>query len=84
MLSGAGGDTFWYQQAFLDSAASDMCFGYGDQSAAIHVTVDVSDFLIMPSNGMPTMSPPKRIRNVSHIVSQMTSAWQTQSERQSC
>jgi hypothetical protein len=37
-------------------------------SATIHATVDVSDALIMPSNGVPTMSPTKRMSSVSRIV----------------
>jgi hypothetical protein len=32
-----------YQLVMLDSVAGDMCFGYGDRSAALYATVDVSD-----------------------------------------
>jgi hypothetical protein len=51
----------WYQLVMLESVAGDMCFGYGDRSAALNATVaaalnatvDVSDVLITSGNGVP-------------------------------
>jgi hypothetical protein len=39
----------WYRIVILDSVAGDMCFGYGDRSAVLYATVDVSDALITSS-----------------------------------
>ena len=70
------GDEF--QLIILDSVGNGMYWGYGDGSATLYSTVDDSDLLITASNGVPVMNSTKSMRNVSRIVSRMTSASQTQ------
>ncbi len=67
-----------YQLVILDSVDDGMCYGYGDGSAALYATVDDSDLFITSSNVVPVMNSTKSMRHVSCIVSQMTSASQTQ------